>query len=137
MQVLADDVSPPLSWAPGRAGLSQPTKQGHFWHAVVRHPGNMPQPFYPTLGDLGVQCFLVSPQVPHSCRGDVLLPLLISGCHQHGADAAMVKSIEPVQVFAHWGPAFTSIKEYRHHTCLVHFPLGGSGESAICEDGTA
>ena len=39
LQVLAEDISPPISWSPGWAGLLQ------LWHAVVRHPGNMPHPF--------------------------------------------------------------------------------------------
>ena len=63
----------------------------------------------------------------------MLLPLLVSGYPQHGADAAVVKGNEPIQVFAHWGPALTSVEEYRNHTDLVRFFLGGIGESVICE----
>ena len=78
---------------------------------MLGHASNVPKPLQPSLGYLVSHCVKVSPQMPSHPRGDVLLPLLFVSYPQYGANAPMMEGIEPVQLFAQGGPAFTPIQE--------------------------
>ena len=51
VEVIYDDVTPPLTWTMARACCAELTKQNSLRHTVVGRPANMPKPTQSILSD--------------------------------------------------------------------------------------
>jgi len=94
LQVLLHDVSPPPLRTASWTRLWQPAKKSELRHAAIWHPGHVPQPFKPSLLQLGCYGLIVSPTLLDILSRDAFLQLLSVGDPKHSPDAPVMKGFK-------------------------------------------